>query len=291
MKALIVLVPLLLFFNSNAQLSNLDFEQWHMDSTSNPKLDAWRHFTNDHDFTKYGAMLGTWKDTIAQHGTYALTLSRWYASDYDHVLQTAAAPGSAPAFLNGYYIYKDPNLVTSLGPGGVVVKDSAVVSIALTKWNITAQKRDTIGYGMTKLTEIGHYTGFSVPISYSSQASADSVTVSIVPTIVTQGNVPACHDGGSCSYLTIDNLELSMSSIVSTIALKNTFKLYPSPCYDVLNMDCEKSTPVSVVSYDGVVINKYILKKGINTIDVRQLASGVYFIVIDGNKSYRFLKL
>lgn len=291
MKVRLILWLLLLYVPASAQMSNLDFEQWHLDSTGNLKLDSWRHFTNDKEYTKYGSMLATWRDLVAEHGDYALTVSRWYASNYDHVLQIATAPGFIPVFLNGFYIYKDPNLVTSLGAGGIVMKDSAVVSIALTKWNLATQMRDTIGYGRTKLTEVGSYTAFSVPILYSSQLLADSVAVSITPTSYTKGNVPACHDGGSCSYLTIDNLELSTSSIVPSVKLKNTLKLYPVPCYKVLNIESEKAVHITVINDDGMVVTKYVLKKGLNSLDVQQLSKRFYFIVDDTNITSRFLKL
>lgn len=271
-----------------AQLSNLDFENWHMDTTGNLKLNTWRHYYNNTDHSDAGGMLGTWRVNNSQSGLYALKISRWYASAYDEVRQYAPM-ASKPTYLNGYYMYEDPNLSTKMS-GGTPVKDTAVITVRITKWNMATMMRDTIGEGIGHLTEANSYTPFSVPISYASPQTPDSVSITIVPTSTTKSNTPLCPNGGTCSFLTVDNLSFSQSVTVPAILSKGALHIFPNPVSDIFYIDVAEATDVRLLNSLGSVISVYTLQPGVNKIALPKLAPGFYFISTN-DAHYKLLKL
>ncbi|MEO6834171.1 MAG: hypothetical protein ABI169_18320, partial [Chitinophagaceae bacterium] len=210
---------------------NGDFENWHIDSMGAQKLDNWNHFQNDADRNNYGLMPGTWRVTNAQNGNYALKLSRWYASDVDNVRQWTAI-SQKPGSLSGYYIYEDPNLTYNINGGTGHITDTALVFIYLTHWNATLQNRDTLGSGMQRLGAVGSYTPFSLPIQYISTAQPDSASVAIFPTSYPDtSNSIVCKSLGTCSFLTIDNLQLQVSTSVISLNEAEHIELFPNPAF------------------------------------------------------------
>jgi len=71
----------------------------------------------------------------------------------------------------------------------------------------------------------------------------------------------------------------------------NTIYMYPNPASDKLNIvfNGEKYVKANIYNILGVELRELILTKGLNTIEIKELPSGIYFIKIAGN-ALKFVK-
>src|SRR5437016_5380597 len=139
-KLALICLSNLIAILATAQASNLDFENWYTDSLGKNRLYNWENFAGG-GTAPNNSLIGTWMSTDAEHGVYALKLSRWYSYTYDWVRQRT--PNSLRYVgVNGYYKYIDTRLGSV--PGDF---DTAMVQVFLTKWNIAAAHQDTVGSG------------------------------------------------------------------------------------------------------------------------------------------------
>ena len=201
---------------ASAQLTNPSFENWQPGPDGNNRLTGWRHEVMG-GFENL-ALHGTYPDSVSQHGQLALKLSRWYSYTYDQVRQRAPISFS-PGALTGFYLYTNANLVSQ--------KDTAVAEVYLTRWNAATQQPDTVGFGEQPLPEITQYTAFSCAITYTSSLAPDSITVLIKPTKTNDQCEPGI--GGWCSFLTVDNLSLSVLSAAPDSRANTALQLVPNP--------------------------------------------------------------
>ena len=292
MKITLCILLLMISGFAKAQMLNGDFENWHTDSFNAQKLDNWRHYQNDADKSTAGFTGGTWRVTNAYSGTYALKISRWYASDVDNVRQQAAI-SQKPASLTGYYIYEDPNLVYNINGGTGHITDTALVLVQITRWNSALQRRDTIGSGVKKLWAVAAYTPFTLAINYTSSGQPDSAVIALFPSSYPDTSTTiVCHDLGPCSYLTIDHLELQTSTAVIATNASEKVEVFPNPAYDQVFLRYNSDRPITVclVNPLGAVVRTMNLTKGLNPMDIQDLASGIYFLKIEALQ-YRMLKL
>ena len=274
-----ILIPILSLVASvaSAQLTNLDFENWYPDTSGHLRLTNWEHLmsnANDPNFEFFG----TWRDSVAEHGIYALTLSRWYDYADDWVRQKAAA-ASSPAQLSGYYEYVDNTMV------GLLETDTALVQVFLTKWNSASSKEDTVGSGKKDLTSNPVYTAFNCPITYISGITPDSVTINIFPTKWFPTAVAAhCPINGKCSYLTVDNLSLQAPSGIMPVVTP-PFRFYPNPAKQTLTI--KTGEPLLQTNTFRVLltdcVGRVVLDEPVNEvtsqINLANIMPGNYFIV------------
>jgi len=286
-KAFLASAFLILVSVSHAQVANLDFESW-ADSGGKYRLNNWEHLS----YYQGGpcALLGTWVDSNAEHGLYALKLSRWYNYVMDWVRQRAAI-ASRPGNLSGYYKYID-NILDS-----PYYNDSGLISVFLTKWNTISLMNDTIGSGNATLAFDSTYTLFNCPVVYTDSRIPDSITIDIKPTYITY-NRGFCHDpSGYCSYLTIDNLSLEAPTEVAQLT-DEQFQYYPNPADNTLILKTDakelQTKMFQIMIQDGlgkIVLNEAI-DKSITQIDMTHVAAGNYFIVFKSrNGILRFGKI
>lgn len=153
-----MLVALALFcYNSYAQTLNynFDFEDWYVDTLGEERLRIWQNLLRHDSPNPNTSSHGTDKVTDSKTGNFALQLSRWYMHAFDIAAQKSAV-SSQHNFLNGYYKYNDVELI--FGPS---VEDTALITIYFTKWNINANKADTVGFGAKELQKSPNYSSFS----------------------------------------------------------------------------------------------------------------------------------
>lgn len=291
MKVAFYVLFTLCWFSANGQIVNGDFEHWHTDSAGTEKLDNWKHYTDNRDKSNAGFMGGTWRVSNAQSGSSALKISRWYASPVDNVRQSASI-SQKPGALTGYYIYEDPNLIVNGTTNHV--SDTALAIVHITRWDAMLQRRDTLGSGIKKLSEINSYSPFSVPVNYTSNANPDSIFIALFPSSYPDtSNHFVCHDLGNCSYLTIDNLQLQESASVITTGIPGkVLELFPNPASAkvFLRFNGDNKISVQLVNLFGQIVRKMSLINGLNTMDIEDLTGGAYFMEI-GSQRYKLLKL
>ena len=281
-KTLLVLFLSLSAAIANAQLANLDFENWYTDSTGKLRLYNWEHLISNSVLPNVD-FFGTWRDSLAEHGTYALTLSRWYSYTDDWVRQRAAS-SSRPLALKGYYQYID----NTLAPGSAAASDTGLIQVFITKWNSTSMSEDTIGSGFAEPALDSAYKLFTCPIVYTSANTPDSITVNIFPTKWTPVALTGvCASGALCSYLTVDNLSLEATTGIVSAPVQY-FRFYPNPAEDYLMIETGNPSPLQsfellVTDCLGRMVLQAPLSQATTQLSLRALMPGNYFVVFKDN--------
>ncbi len=279
MKKLIILYLLAIATTgAKAQLINPDFEDWQTDSNSTtPYASSWLQGSN-----KY-----CYKETNAQHGSYALQVSVWYYYVKTMAMQKVAS-SARPLSLEGFYTYTE-NQVRSLSSNNLVT-DTALACVLLTKWNTTTMMADTVGFGKTWLYGGGssnNYMHFSCPINYGSAAIPDSITVVFDPSLVRRyANVTdfqAITSNGKCSYLTIDNVSLQQFPTGIPIQTQNDdISIFPNPATDYLQVNSKTTEPHTLYIMDmtGRLVKTEVLYQQNNRVVTAALMPGIYEVLV-----------
>lgn len=99
-------------------------------------------------------------------------------------------------------------------------------------------------------------------------------------------------DSGDNLYqgIVVDLKEIFPDAGVGMPEVENTLtmNIYPNPAFDQLNVNLSKSGTVSVHNMMGQLVKTFEGNIGINTVDVSNLSSGVYFISA-GNSTQKFV--
>ena len=269
------------------QLLNSSFENWTLnaDSSSQPgTLNDWIHCDKQgNPFPMNAGLLGTYRDSIAQSGSFALTLSRWYANTYD-IVKFKNECSNNPTLLNGFYRYSD----NALSNG---VKDTALIQVYLTKNNSISQVTDTISSGSIELVTAINYTLFECPIIYSQlNLSPDSILIIIQPSKFGFGvNIPICLSGSYCSYLTVDDINLSFSTGTTQVISQSPFLIYPNPASSSISITGEiRNKKITITNVLGGIVFGKVATSNNEIIGISNLSKGVYFLNING-KTEKFV--
>lgn len=187
--------------------------------------------------------------------------------------------------LSGYPFTSRPqNLTYNLQYMPYDASDSSGVSVVLTKWDTTFNKRDTIAFGASYYNAMAHswFVG-STYLNYSSGDSPDSAVVEIS----SSSSVP--KDG---SYIYIDNLQFNGSIVgISEFdsALGNIL-VYPNPAKNTINISLEginTFSPFEIKIYNllGKIVYSGKEIKSKTSINCSSWNSGLYTISIHQDKS------
>lgn len=114
---------------------------------------------------------------------------------------------------------------------------------------------------------------------YSWSNGTNKVTVSVSPTISTSYTVVGTNTVNGCSASTIASLSVSKcTGMVPPGFIADQLVIYPNPVVGFLTVKSTK--PISVVIYNvlGNIKQKIALVEGENTLDIRYLDNGIYFM-------------
>lgn len=270
-KQLLIIALLITSVATNAQLANMDFENWSPSGDFVAHPDNWV-------INEGVGQFGIFRDLQPQQGNYAMTLSRWYYYTFDDAVQHSAV-SFKPAELSGFYRYTDNWIQLGEEP----YRDTAHVYVYATKWNNQTQQRDTLGTGHLNINAADQWTSFVCPVYYIGGEMPDSVTIRLAPTERNLNGMGLCanQSTGWCSYFTVDNL--SLSPIVTDIDDKpaDRFKLYPNPAANELFL----STTGNIQTYGyfiydatGKMVTSGNLGNQDRRIDISGLPGGLYTI-------------
>ncbi|MNJ90859.1 hypothetical protein D3C87_84990 [compost metagenome] len=278
-KLTYLLAGILLAFTSSAQLQNMDFEDWDFpvtDTTHGNRPSNWTWtdgiLFNTENYFQYPP------STMAQQNDYALRLSVWYNHTKDAVIQKASI-SERPGSLSGWYHYRENVIYSQLA--GTFQKDTARISVFLTKYNQTTLTTDTIGKGVMDIGDSTQvYTGFLLEINYTSAEMPDSIIVNLDPSLVKRfpGRAYWTGDSGRSSYFTIDNLSLNGGGTAGIVPISKDLKIYPNPVSTTLQFE-----PISgegtIFDLTGKKVATYILNTS-HSIDIGHLHPGNYLFQI-----------
>jgi hypothetical protein len=182
-----------------------------------------------------------------------------------------------PSALTGYYKYTDNNLSNGR------TRDTALLELYVTRWNSSANQRDTLGTGAKELWLSGSFSAFSCPVTYTASGTPDSILIRFQPSKFGTGGAGACADSNYCSFLTIDNLSLEQSTGVSVLS-QSRLSVYPNPADNSITVDLKQGT--------GTIVMKDVLGKTVSVhppgsaravLDISNLSAGVYFLYVQSN--------
>ena len=168
---------------------------------------------------------------------------------------------SRPAYLSGWYQYAP------------VAHDSASMSILLTKWDATGDSEIVVGQGTAFAGDSAtSWTSFSIPVSYLSGATPDTVLLLFFASASSNAQVG--------STLWLDDLSyLAITSGIDEVE-NNPMSVYPNPASQQINIDNQamQASSLNLYAADGKFIKLVKMHEGMNNIDVSSLTAGVYIL-------------
>lgn len=174
---------------------------------------------------------------------------------------------------SGFPFIEQPASLTGAWQYMASGSDQGFISILLTKWNSTLNKRDTIAYKKQLLSGMAmSWANFTIPLTYFSTNLPDSALI----ILSASGTTPVSN-----SYMYAD--KLAFSGTVAGLNVKNTAmktSVYPNPAGNKLFIE---NLPARVEKIEIVdIVGKAILIKNenINEIDISSYQSGMYILKV-----------
>lgn len=290
MKTIKSIIFLLITGNALAQIPNNGFENWtSMGSYENP--DSW----------------GTMNNTTAISSIYTATKgSPGYAGNFCLKLTSKTI---GPAVVNGIAVSGKLDSTTLLPKSGFpyTVRSANFIgrwqhmlsgtsqggiTILLTQWNTTLNKRDTIAMANYTLTGMAmSWTAFSIPLTYLSGNNPDSCIIFLRAS----GSNPTNGD-----YLWVDELNFSgtVTGIENNVII-NTISVFPNPSSDQIHLSFEikeaQNINFELLDMTGKVVllkNLGLIYGTINeTISTIGLAKGTYLLKLNSSKEFQTRKI
>lgn len=164
--------------------------------------------------------------------------------------------------------------------------DSATAYMMLTKWNATAQQRDTIGLAALSISEtITTYTKKAAAFVYQSSLTPDSCVVFFSSSF--DGFNPVV---GSMLY--VDEFAVNFPVGIADNDIKaNIASAYPNPASTQIHFTADKpSFSVSVYNVQGKIMAQHQTLTQILTQNTSEWPSGIYFATITQNSNTQHLK-
>jgi hypothetical protein len=211
----------------------------------------------------------------AHSGTYALKLiTKFIGIPFNQKIPGLCATGTinttTKAIDGGFPYTLRPEKISGWYKYSPAGKDTASVSIALSKWDAVAHKRIVIGSASFKDTAtVGKYTAFSASINYVSSLTPDTAMLIVLSSQQTSGVLN--------STLWVDDLSLDMPTGLNLQASISEMGIYPNPANTVLFISTPHAVETKFVLIDmkgSKVLENNLLHSGY--IDISALKEGTY---------------
>ena len=280
----IMLVFLVAFISAQQQVPNGDFEYWTVDTTGYSDPEGW---ATPNESTLLLQVFTVTKSDDASTGDYSAKLESKLVFDpfvspgvvtlgefiVDYMTQTATIEGGIPftdrpIALNGDY------------KNFPAANDSTIVMAIFTEYLEVKGKTDTIGLGVMYTGDVvADWTSFSVPISFFNDNDPDTMNIIVVSSNMFSPNKD--------SYMFIDNLAFEYEAGIDDFENIVETSVFPNPANDKLSFAFgeEVNANLNIYSNDGQQTYSGIVSGTDHTIDVSDLAAGIYyFSVFEKNK-------
>ena len=282
MKKIIFLTSFLALATSvvfGQTIPNPSFEDWSTATTPEPV--GWA--SSNAYATALSAGVTVTKVTPGQAGTSAADLvSKSGATVVPGLITTGTISGTTvigglayttrSTNLTGYYQYT---------PSGA---DVALVSVFLSKRNLTTNKRDTIAYGtFTPNSTVTTYTAFDVVLNYTKYNNAAAPDSELI-IMSSSKNFTAAIAG---SVLLVDNL--SFSGVFTGINESNitaNSSAYPNPAVNELTITTdEQANGISLYDIAGRKMDEVTVENKMALINTAIYAKGIYYYTVTGRNN------
>lgn len=289
-KRSIFAILVLLASTATAQIPNAGFETWSNTGGFNTPT-GW---DNMNGMTTSASTYTCMKGTPGSPGTSYLKLISKSVTGMGVVPGIAVSGTIDPIThqpVSGFAYDARPTALAGKWQYMATGADQGFMSICLTKWNSTLNKRDTVGKGKKLLPGmVMSWGSFTMPVVYSSPEFPDSCII----TFSASGATPV-----STSYLYIDGL--AFTGVVTgnaELEKKGQISISPNPVTNLLTIDLSGLTSPATEIFVQDAFGKRIqtiANTGGKTLvfDSSKLTTGIYFIQVKSAEkanAYRFVK-
>lgn len=291
MKTIYTIIAALFTTTTFAQIPNGGFESWtNMGAYENP--DSWGTLNNT---TALASIYTATKATPGSAGTYFMKLTSKTAGP--SVVNGIAVSGKLDT-LTGMPISGFPYTIRSATFTGkfqhmIFGSSQGGMTVLMTEWNTSLNKRDTVGIGNLTLSGMAmSWTNFSIPINYGTGNNPDSCIIFLRAS----GTAPTNND-----YLWVD--ALSFTGTVLGNEENNTIATniitYPNPVNEVLNISFESAESQSMDLTLSDLAGKIIFSKNLGnvkgkmneTISTQGISKGTYILKLTSSKGTQSEKI
>lgn len=291
MKTIYTIALALFTSTTFAQIPNGGFESWtSMGTYENP--DSWGTLNNT---TALASVYTATKASPGSVGSFYMKLTSKTVGP--SVVNGIAVSGKVDT-LTGMPISGFPYAIRSAMLAGkfqhmIYGSSQGGITILMTEWNTTLNKRDTVGMGNLNLTGMAmSWTNFSIPINYATGNNPDSCIIFLRAS----GSAPTNND-----YLWVDGLSFSGTVLgeEDNSILATNFTVYPNPVNALMNISFEstESQVMDLILTD--ISGKIVLTKNLGnvkgikneTISTQSLAKGTYILKLSSPKGNQSSKI
>lgn len=261
-----------------AQIPNNGFENWtNMGTYENP--DSWGTMNNT---TAIAGVYTATKATPGSPGSFFLKLTSKTIGPgvVNGIAVSGVLDSTTMKPKSGFPYTGQPASFTGKWQHMIYGSSQGGITVALTKWNTSLNKRDTIAIANQTLSGMAmSWANFTIPFTYFSANIPDSCIIFLRAS----GTAPTNND-----YLWVDNLGFS-GSVAGISNNKTTFtnvKVFPNPSTTTINVSFElkESELVELSLLD--ITGKQIFAKNLGnifgiqseTISCENLEKGTYFL-------------
>ena len=274
MKRILTIICMLASITAFSQaIPNEGFENW---SKAGPMLmpDGWAIGPT------------TMRSTDAHSGSYSMEFTvDTFTNPLTHTLDTV--PGFAytgPSsmlppkgkFFGGFAFTGRPDSITGWYKLTSVGNDTAMVYVALSKWNSTTNSRDIIGgVSFGTGTTVTSYNRFSEPLFYYSTATPDTAVI-----LLSLGFVGKAKHFGSKAW--VDDLAWAGGTIMGVedqSLFSSNLKIYPNPATDKLNIQLTGNAKIKNVELVNIV-GQTLVNSNEAYLNLSSYPNGVYFVKV-----------
>ncbi len=261
------------FINVFAQVPNGNFELWTSNSNNVEYPDGWLT-ANAYDYTT--EELATASKVAGVTGSALKITTKGIPIANLPILGIAisATLDTVP----GFPFSEKPTVFSGSYKYEISAEDTAAIILALSKYNPTTKKRDSIGGAIFRTgTAQTTFNTFAVPVQYFEGAgNPDTATVLIISS---SSKKPVIG-----SAITVDNLSTTGVTGVTTSLFPNFSKAYPNPSSNFMTLSDVPANAVKVEVRDqsGKVVES-IPATSVVSLNVANLASGLYYYSVKDN--------
>jgi len=290
-KLLFIVAALSLTTAAFAQIPNNSFENWTtVGSYSDPNSWSTLNATTN-PLSIYTCTKGT-GGASGGGSAYLKLISKTVLTAVVPAVATTGTINTTSYTVNGGFAYATrPQKLTGSWQYMAYGGDQGFISVVLSKWNTTTNKRDTVAVAYNALPGMAmSWATFNISLIYLNGNNPDTAQI-ILSASGANGISPVNN-----SYLYVDN----MSFIGSVVGIENAnhnisqFNLFPNPATDLINVNISFAKPsdlkIQLVDFTGKLvkeINAGQVKNNFKTcISTSELAKGIYFLkVISGTST------
>ncbi len=235
------------------------------------------------------------KSTNAHSGSFALQLQTAVFTnpnngETDTISGNAftGTPGMGPGMPGtpGFAFTGRPDSLTGWYTYNTVGNDANEARVILTRWDTITLQREEIANTVFSCNPSELYSRFSFPIQYNSSNTPDTAAIEI-----RSSNSPM-EAPVLGSILLIDDLEFTSADQTgfSHISTSPSFRIFPNPSNDFLNISGKNNGQIKIINALGQSIELIqINANSITNISTSNYSNGIYFIIIDGGFSSKFI--